>query len=186
MLKNGKKLIKLRIKIKKNENFLKIQSNFFNFSKFWIEKIFWKFKKILRGIPRGGFELHALPPFDFHPYFNTLKHHRFNVLKTFWIFWKLINIHRMNKFQKLEIHRKLVPFSEKSESFELSEYFQILRQFRIVRKFPQFTQFKLFWIVWQFQIFPVNLWKKFSTGWSGLYTIFKAHVVKNFYQKITW
>ena len=55
-----------------------------------------------------------------------------------------MNIHRVNIFQKMEIDRKLVPFSEKSELFALSEYFQILRQFKIIRKFPQFTQFKLF------------------------------------------
>lgn len=55
-----------------------------------------------------------------------------------------MNIHQVHIFQKIEIDRKLVPFSEKSELLELSEYFQVLRQFKIVRKFPQFTQFKLF------------------------------------------
>lgn len=54
MLKNEKKLIKLRIKIKKNENFLKIQSNFLIFQNFELKKIF-ENSKNPAGHPLRGF-----------------------------------------------------------------------------------------------------------------------------------
>ena len=53
MLKNEKKLTKLRIKIKKNKNFLKIQSNFLIFQNFELKKFFENSKKSYGASPMG-------------------------------------------------------------------------------------------------------------------------------------
>ena len=133
-------------------------------------KNFLKIQKILRGISRGGFESHALPPPRSAPIFR--------IVKQFWIFWQLIFLNF------LTIAYSYIVYSRFSDSAKISRTLHFWKNL----PFPCSSRTLVHALVHESKNVCLrwNVRPFFSTGWSGLYTIFKAHVVENFYQKITW
>jgi len=151
------------------------------------------FFKNPRNIYMGNIKLRALPLFVCQPCFTALKHHRFNVLKTFWIFWKLMNIHRVHIFQKPQtctIFRKIgivwivrifSNFVTIQNSQKISAIYTIQIILNTGKSYPQdeadciqfsmFTCGKLFAINWQGKIYHNKIVSNGKNCHFPLYTL---------------